>query len=439
MYVFSGLILYLVIRMGNFVRDGLHELPIKLDISENLLCAAALISALIGVGLLAQGLSGLRGCNNHTTGRAKRHLSRARKCLIFFAVLYLVKFVVDVEIASGVGKSLESQLDSLAFLAEEHNEVYNQPHITILYDNGTTLFANPGTKCLRNVSTHAKYVEPSQGSKIKLQNWTHVQVNVSQRNSTPLSRRSANQSAIHVQPRSSMVQSEPIRTRKNNSGILIQKHYPKRQGQNQIVLEPPMKNLQRERLRPRVIPTVKRNNSRPAVLNVTHHKNSSTEVHILPYFPSNSTKNQSRIYVNPSRVNSSQSVVVRSLNKTVANSSRNASAAGIESEPKRRGLHQRKVGMKARSQNTWGSSSWKRQSELRYNDPVYYCEAEETVVVQIDKVRGHVNKILIGIYIAATVFNVVLLLVVCGCIMCCNRKYKIACERTICLSMFFRS
>eukprot|EP00826_Nyctotherus_ovalis_P056942 TRINITY_DN7771_c0_g1_i8.p1 TRINITY_DN7771_c0_g1~~TRINITY_DN7771_c0_g1_i8.p1 ORF type:complete len:191 (-),score=41.34 TRINITY_DN7771_c0_g1_i8:115-687(-) len=116
------------------------ELPFDLRLNDGMLCASLLITTLVGMALVYQGSTGIRACDNPTLHLAKRHASRAKRALMVFAVLFLVKIFVDIGFIADFGDSIESQMDKVPKLVEEHNRVKNDPHIVLLYRNGTTLF-----------------------------------------------------------------------------------------------------------------------------------------------------------------------------------------------------------------------------------------------------------------------------------------------------------
>lgn len=98
------------------------------------------MSCLIGAGLIFQGASGIKGCGHNTIKKAKSHASRGKKCLALFGVLYLIKTFIDVSIIAELGENIEMKLDIAPELAEEHNKVNNNPHVVLMYQNGTVLF-----------------------------------------------------------------------------------------------------------------------------------------------------------------------------------------------------------------------------------------------------------------------------------------------------------
>lgn len=105
-----------------------------------MICASILISSLFGLGLILQGATGVKSCDNPTLRQSKKHISRAKKCFVFFAVIYVIKVFVDIGLVADVGDSLEAQMHKVPKLVDEHNKRSNDPHIVLLYKNGTKLF-----------------------------------------------------------------------------------------------------------------------------------------------------------------------------------------------------------------------------------------------------------------------------------------------------------
>jgi hypothetical protein len=114
-----------------------------------------LISSLIGLGLVLQGATGIRGCDNPNLRQAKKHISRTKKCFIFFGVIYVIKVFVDIGLVADIGESLEMQMHKVPKLVEEHNKYNNNPHIVLVYKNGTTLFAE-NNQALHNFDKYSK-------------------------------------------------------------------------------------------------------------------------------------------------------------------------------------------------------------------------------------------------------------------------------------------
>ncbi len=332
--------MYIVLRMGNVVSDLLHHLPIKLDVSENLLCAEALVSTLIGIGLLAQGISGLKSYNHHSVSRAERHLLRAKRCLAFFALVYLIKIVVDVELTSSIGNAFEDELDKLAPIVGEHNRLKNTMHITILYENGTALFANRDTKCLPKIQHPPPHRPPGEYPPIP-------------------------EEGSRTDPGS-----EPPRP----------ETFPE---------DAPESGEARPNPRDRYSP-VNNNRRRPG---------------------DDSTRRRMRAETEPTATTEGQNLS--------ASSSRGSSTKDWRQTKGENVSWQRKQQVKKR-----------HQPKLSFGDSIYFCMEEQTLVVQIDKIRGHVRSMLLAVLAVAAIINIVFLLSVCACIMCCNRRYKEACQST---------
>lgn len=117
---------------------------------------------------------------------------------------------------------------------------------------------------------------------------------------------------------------------------------------------------------------------------------------------------------------------------------------GHEKKGHERGGYEKKVHEKesrhprhdsSRKRHVRGHKSY--QSQPDFSQPIYYCEAENSLVVQVDMARGHIKEMLVGIYITTVIFNVIAAILVCGFIMCCNKKYKDACDSMKKTFLFF--
>ena len=301
------------LHMCGGIRRVLRDLPIKLDINEGALNISLIISALIGFGLLAQGVTGIRNCNNNTLGKAQRHLARGRKCLFFFFALYIIKIMVDIQLVSDIGDSLENHVDKLSILVQHHNEFNNQPHMAILYSNGTALFFPDGSRCLPTTYS-SKTSVPAQ--KPNYQNTPPID---------PVRPTSPEQEpAVNSEPR---IQPVPIALKPNSQ---IDENSPS------ISFEPPKEEL---------LPAPR------ALLQRDRNDRRTVKRHSHP---------------------------------------------------------------------------------MDFDQPIYYCESEDTVVLQIDMIRGHVSDMMVGMYVMSAVFNVVVMLCLCACIMCCNKRYHEACVSKDC-------
>lgn len=131
---------YIFIKTSNKTFEVMAELPFDLKVNDGMLSASLLVATLVGMALIYQGSTGVRTCDNPTLHLAKRHASRAKRALMVFAVLFLVKIFVDIGFIADFSDSIESQMDKVPKLVEEHNKGSNDPHIVLLYRNGTALF-----------------------------------------------------------------------------------------------------------------------------------------------------------------------------------------------------------------------------------------------------------------------------------------------------------
>lgn len=336
---------YFSLRMCHGFKHMIEELPIKLELNETALYASLLISCLLGFGLMLQGATGIKGCNNHTAIRAKRHLSRARKCLIFFTILYVAKIFVDVGLVSDIGESLEDQLDRVNEIIGEHNKYMDDPHIIVRYNNGTTLFAPDNTKCLPN--GQAFFGMPVVDPIIPPIPNIDPEINIMQ--------------PYH----------EPRQNTNINPEINIEKPYyePRNVENSTTIAEPAITDV---------------NNETERALWKKHDSGD--------FFDFESEDSEDREH----------------------HESRH--------ERKKREKRERK--------------ERKRRDKMRhdydtpdFDMPIYFCPQENTLVLQIDMIRGHISEMMIGVYAIATIINLIGLLVICGCIMCCNRRYKEACDQ----------
>ncbi len=414
--------MYIGLKMCHGLRHALRQLPIKLDINETLLGAALLVSCLVGVGLVLQGITGIRGCNQHTAAKARRHLSRARKCLKFFVILYLIKVFVEVGLISDIGDSLEDQLDNAVGLIEEHNRLYDDPHIVLLYANGTNMFARKTTSCLPPYPHGYPWVNnPASPLPNLFPSHEEPAFDQPQPISTPSASRPYKPDFDQQKP-----VSMPKPVSRPNRTVPMPMPGP----QEPVFNRPEPNNMS--------IPAYERPSVHP-VRPQPHLGNASANLNIakpipmpmpLPVDlpipepvpePADFEINETEAEDDSSEEENDFPDGVEAMPVPPLNDSQSERALWKDHDGKRKNKRHRKHHKKlSKKHRGWG--------QLDFDQPIYVCPQENTVVVQVDMVRGHVKEMLLSMYVIATVFNLIALSLLCGCIMCCNRKYKEACE-----------
>jgi hypothetical protein len=280
----------------------MRDLPITIDLSY--VYASLIVSGLIGLALLCQGVSGLKTCRNHTAGQGRRHATCVRKCVFFFALLYIVKVIVDTHFVSAIGAKLEKNIDKLPKLVERIQGKIKHPQIVLLYQNETGLFVDPRTRRLQQFNS------------------------------------------------SSIIETFPDLHACLNSR------------EERMSVRPPPEDVPEFRLL------------------------------FDPYEPTDHD-----------------------------NDNDHDNREDRKHRKDRRPRHPPKHG----KHNGGRSKRGGRHHEMDFV-PFEYCEEGEILLVRVDLLRGHVEDMVVGVYVVAAIFNLIVSLCFCCCLNCCNRKYQEACE-----------
>jgi len=74
-----------------------------------------------------------------------------------------------------------------------------------------------------------------------------------------------------------------------------------------------------------------------------------------------------------------------------------------------------------------------KESYYKYEigEVIHFDSRTNTLTILIDRIQGHIKEIIITIYMVATVLNVLVFMGICGCIMCCNTRYRMYCDEVI--------
>ena len=387
----SSVIAYAGLKMGRGLEQLLRSLPVKLDVNTTILTWSLIISAVIGFALLVQGISGLRTCRNHTAGQARRHAMRARKCAFFFVFLYIVKVLLDIELTSDVGDSLEGQVDQLPKLVEQYNKAHLKPKMVIMYNNGTVLFASKQLSCLQDLQSTSRTSQDGKHKRTQF-DWAENQDDDDSIRPPP-------------SPNEDEGSDGPSRHHEHNDkGSHKLSPRPQNEDEEQSALPKP---------RPGFEPNIQ----------IPPPPQDEKEPNMQLIYPGRGQGNVK----NEFREDSRRLWGWRKEHEQSGSSSGQyrGKSHNSQTEGDRHGQddkHEKNRGKgKSRSKNM--------------NVPVYYCEQDKTLVLRADMIKGHVKELLVNFYMMIAAFNIIAFLLTCCCLMCCNRKYKEACESKLSLML----
>lgn len=475
------------IKAEHGIIDQLHDLPIEFDLNKSTIITSCCLTLLIAIVFISQGLTGIQKCDQHTVGKAKRHYARAKICFFACVVLYVIKFFIDIDIASDVGKNLEKQIDLLQPLVHKNNEIREHPRIVLLYENGTAFDVPEKTACLISTTESSSIPNPQNNNKD-----SEVQI---------LPYPYPDNADRKMPPKINITLNLPI-TKKLPPMPLIKRIEDQLQKQVNITHGPvhikirPLEMESNEKQEPNIAISLPPT-TLPIIQKVEKQIEQELNVVITPvnvtiqHLPMEAEKNNENsssiptpaihavpvpepmeVIANPNMNDSNvdyleepididfdieENVTMAQLAENISNVVRShlrvRNNVTIHHEPNialpLNESYHKPISLPAQlpqynhTEYPFKRPFNNRSSPMRkYNstqivykkysttqkEPIYYCEKENMLIVKVEMIKAHIKTVTVSLFVGLSILNLIVIACSCCCIMCCNSKYKQACE-----------
>ena len=124
------------------MQEAMEEADFEVDIDQDMVFFAGLLTVGIALCILCQGISGWNAVKVPDPVASRRHLRTSRRCIFVICILYFFKVLIDIDICEAFSQAIQNQAYKLPAVAQAFQnhileEDGNPPNFIFIHMNGT--------------------------------------------------------------------------------------------------------------------------------------------------------------------------------------------------------------------------------------------------------------------------------------------------------------